>query len=506
MKRNMSFSKAVFTLLVACLPVLGVYAEYTTSLTNRAWQQNRQTYNKPINYVGLGLKAGYSQFNLGKTDLNVPGGAHFGLEARYKMEYRLFRLTAGIDAVYAGNSMNGKFTKDYDLLQPDLCHYHLDFTRLNEKQHTFEVGIPIMVGADYRGFYGMVGMRIGLPLMKSYALNTEFNRIITDDKGIDPYTDMLNHDLYSDNMAQNGKLDLKMLNPQVAVEIGYNLDRWLASKAPVPDPVKQTGKQKPKTNVPFTQLLHYEVAMYANIGVSEFRNQMPAQGASFYDQSGVNITDVRSLTTDAQLASGKMLPWNVGVRFNVYYELYDTPVIKEKKKRKKKKKPQPVIEQVVDTIVPEVPMDTIVYNGDTIYSGDTIIMDNLYFDTDKTTIRHTSDEALNELAELLAKHPNANITLIGHTDNVGTEAYNQRLSQGRVESVKAELVKRGINGDRIKTIGKGESEPIADNSTAQGRAENRRVEVVFDEIIIEQHMEIIPAAGSNPQAGTPPQP
>ena len=376
---NRTFFKSVFAIvLLSCLPFLHLYAEQSTSLTDRAWKQAKQDYRKPVNYIGLGVKAGYSQFNLSNTDLKVPGGAHLGLEARYKMEYNLFRMTIGLDAVYAGNSMNGSFAKEADLLQPDLCHYRLDFTRISEKQHTFEVGIPIMVGADYRGFYGMVGMRVGLPLMKQYTIDTEFTRLITDDKGIDPYTDMLNHDLYSDGKSNSGALNLKMLNPQIAVELGYNLDRWLASKAPVPDPVKMDGKKKPTVNVPFTQLLHYEVALYANVGFSEFRSQMPANGDLFYDQSGVNILSVKSVTTDAEMAAGKLLPWNVGVRFNVYYEMYDTPVIKSKKKKKKKQpKPQVVEEVVVEEPEPEIPMDTIVYNGDTIYSGDTITLENL---------------------------------------------------------------------------------------------------------------------------------
>jgi outer membrane protein OmpA-like peptidoglycan-associated protein len=220
----------------------------------------------------------------------------------------------------------------------------------------------------------------------------------------------------------------------------------------------------------------------------------------------VDITGIKSVTTDAQLASGKMLPWNAGVRFNIYYEFYEQPPVK-KERKKKKKKVQPV---VVDTVVEEViiPQDTIVYNGDTIQAGDTIVMENLFFDNDKTNIRHQSDRTLDELADLLQRHSTVKITLIGHTDNVGSADYNQRLSEGRVNSVKAELVKRGIDASRITTIGKGETEPVADNSTAEGRAENRRVEVIFDDIIVEpvdseEQTESTPDAAA-PQGATAP--
>ncbi len=496
-----NMKKGVALLLIALLTIPSAFAEYSTALTTRAWQQAKKNYNKPVNYVGLGLKGGYNQFPLSNSDIKAPGGAHVGLDLKYKMEYNLFRMTVGLDASFTTNTLRGSILKEAELLQPDLCRYQLNFSNIKEKQQVFELGLPIMLGADYMGFYAMAGIRLGLPLMSKYSLTTDFTRTIFDEKGIDPYTDMLNHSLYDDQKANSGKLNLKMLNPQIAVEVGYNLDPWLASKEPVPQPVDQVGNVKPKVNVPFTQLLHYEVALYANIGFSEYRSNVPTTG-NFYTQQGVDITDVKSVTTDYELAGkrnidGKdiastMIPWNIGVKFNVYYELYDTPVNKKKKaKKKKKKKPQVVQEVVVDEPEPEIPQDTIVYNGDTLQVGDTIVMDNLYFDTDKTNIKKNSDEALNELAELLLRHPNVKITLFGHTDNVGTEEYNLRLSQGRVNSVKDELIKRGIDGERITCIGKGESEPIADNNTAEGRAENRRVEVVFDEIIVENIENII---------------
>lgn len=493
-------------LFALCLSVSALFADSETSVTNRAWKQANKTYTKPNHYIGLSPKIGYSQFPLAgnklpdDATLSVPGGLHAGLEFRYKLEKDLFRMTVGLDAVYAGSSSRGTILKQMDLLQPDLCHYRLDFTKIQESQSTFEVGVPILFGANiYKGLYAMAGFRLGLPLMSSYSINTDFSRSIIDDKGIDPYTDMMNHDLFNDSKSDKGKLNLSSFNPQVAVEIGYSLDQFLASKAPIPAPPAQTGKNPVKQKLPFAQLLHYEVALYANVGVMDY-HQQPAEGALFYERNGVNIDAVHSVTTDAELANGKMLPWNIGVRFNVYYEFYEQPPVPRKKK-KKQRKPKPV---VVDTVVEPVvvPEEVIVFHEDTIQAGDTIIMDNLYFDTDKTTIRPISEGALNELAELLQRHATVKITLIGHTDNVGKEDYNLRLSQGRVESVKSELMKRGIDGERITTVGKGESEPIADNKTAEGRAENRRVEVVFDQIIIEP----ITPTNSNPTTPVAEQP
>ena len=69
------------------------------------------------------------------------------------------------------------------------------------------------------------------------------------------------------------------------------------------------------------------------------------------------------------------------------------------------------------------------------------------------------------------------IIAVGHTDSVGSDAYNQKLSVKRAESVKAYLVTKGIEKNRVYTEGKGEKQPVADNKTAEGRAKNRRVEI-----------------------------
>lgn len=104
-------------------------------------------------------------------------------------------------------------------------------------------------------------------------------------------------------------------------------------------------------------------------------------------------------------------------------------------------------------------------------------LDNVYFDTDKATLRPSSHEALNHLVEVLEMKPDIKIEIAGHTDNRGDAAYNLELSQKRAESVKQYVVKQGIDPDRIKAKGYGEEEPIESNQTAEGRQKNRRTEV-----------------------------
>jgi OOP family OmpA-OmpF porin len=71
------------------------------------------------------------------------------------------------------------------------------------------------------------------------------------------------------------------------------------------------------------------------------------------------------------------------------------------------------------------------------------------------------------------------ITIVGHTDNEGTTAYNKKLSEDRANTVMRYFAKKGITADRMRAIGKGDTTPIADNSKAAGRAQNRRIEIEF---------------------------
>lgn len=100
-------------------------------------------------------------------------------------------------------------------------------------------------------------------------------------------------------------------------------------------------------------------------------------------------------------------------------------------------------------------------------------VDNLLFATGKSEIVSSSFPSLDELAAYLVKNKKS-LQLIGHTDDQGTEEYNQKLSQDRANAVKTYLESKGATN--ITAVGKGESEPIADNSTADGRSKNRRVE------------------------------
>lgn len=103
--------------------------------------------------------------------------------------------------------------------------------------------------------------------------------------------------------------------------------------------------------------------------------------------------------------------------------------------------------------------------------------DDLLFETGSARLTPHMRTELAALARHLKKYPDSHVRVIGHTDNVGSAAYNLQLSQQRASAVAAELIANGVNPARITTIGKGEDQPIASNLTAEGRAQNRRVTI-----------------------------
>jgi outer membrane protein OmpA-like peptidoglycan-associated protein len=105
--------------------------------------------------------------------------------------------------------------------------------------------------------------------------------------------------------------------------------------------------------------------------------------------------------------------------------------------------------------------------------------DRLQFNTGSATLRPGSEEQVNNIAAIMKAYPNVNMKIAGYTDNVGAPEENLKLSQDRCGVVVAELVRDGIAPDRLTAEGYGEQYPMADNSTAEGRARNRRVSMLI---------------------------
>ena len=108
--------------------------------------------------------------------------------------------------------------------------------------------------------------------------------------------------------------------------------------------------------------------------------------------------------------------------------------------------------------------------------GETVILKNIFFDTDKSELKTESLSEIDRLITLLIKNPLLKIEISGHTDNVGTKEYNQNLSLLRAKAVYEYLIVKGINKNRLSYIGYGMSQPIDSNDTPDGQTKNRRTE------------------------------
>jgi len=103
----------------------------------------------------------------------------------------------------------------------------------------------------------------------------------------------------------------------------------------------------------------------------------------------------------------------------------------------------------------------------------------ILFGVDKSALQANAKQNIDNLAASLNKYPDTDIMVIGHTDASGSDSYNMKLSDRRAESVKDYAIAQGVAPSRLRTVGKGETEPIATNDTAEGMGLNRRVEIVI---------------------------
>ncbi|MEQ6917562.1 OmpA family protein [Halomonas aquatica] len=106
-----------------------------------------------------------------------------------------------------------------------------------------------------------------------------------------------------------------------------------------------------------------------------------------------------------------------------------------------------------------------------------LVLRDVNFEFDSATLTMGAENILDGVAEKLLANKNVRVRIEGHTDSMGSDAYNQQLSQERADSVATYLAGEGVSADRMRTIGYGESQPVASNETDAGRAQNRRVEL-----------------------------
>lgn len=112
----------------------------------------------------------------------------------------------------------------------------------------------------------------------------------------------------------------------------------------------------------------------------------------------------------------------------------------------------------------------------------------VYFDTNKSNVHGTSATTLDKLAGIFKEYPKSNVLVEGHTDSAGSDEYNMTLSKQRAQSVTDYLISKGVSAGRFDTKWYGETQPVGDNSTSEGKAKNRRVElaIVASEALVQE--------------------
>lgn len=113
--------------------------------------------------------------------------------------------------------------------------------------------------------------------------------------------------------------------------------------------------------------------------------------------------------------------------------------------------------------------------------GMVLTLGDVLFDTGAATLKPGAESVMARVAEFMQKNPDTKVLIEGHTDSRGSDEYNELLSQRRAQAVQSALASRGIDRGRVEAIGKGEGLPVASNDSAEGRQQNRRVEIVFSD-------------------------
>jgi OmpA-OmpF porin, OOP family len=113
--------------------------------------------------------------------------------------------------------------------------------------------------------------------------------------------------------------------------------------------------------------------------------------------------------------------------------------------------------------------------------GVVVTMGDVLFDTGRATLKPGAVAVLDRLAGYMQSNPQTRLVIEGHTDSTGSVATNEELSQRRADAVASALIQRGVSGRNLRAVGKGQSLPVASNATADGRQQNRRVEVIFSD-------------------------
>ncbi|NOH36571.1 OmpA family protein [Vibrio chagasii] len=226
---------------------------------------------------------------------------------------------------------------------------------------------------------------------------------------------------------------------------------------------------------------------------------------SVYGKAGVNYLDADLKGSAANLdvehkvslATGLGIRWNLNenwfarVEYNLYDSDYSAAFIQIARTWGESSEQAQVAETPTDLVIEEpvvIAQRSQPVSKPEIF--DKVTLSSGLFDSESSELKVSSGQELSQLVAILKRYPEAKVEVVGHTDSLGSESYNQTLSMQRAAEVARFLESEGVDSSRISVDGYGEKQPIASNFTAEGRANNRRVEVTiprFEYISVNDH-------------------
>ena len=248
------------------------------------------------------------------------------------------------------------------------------------------------------------------------------------------------------------------------------------------------GKFKTSIHVPagvgFEAFLSNDVSIAADIGyriTDDYTDGLKAGSVDVYATAkvGVNFYFGTSASEKAGLARARTRQTREATEAEVQRvkEAADAEALRmrtlaDAEARRAKDSTEAEVRRLVELNAHRPAVDTVIV----LFRGQTVILKGIYFESGKAAVTAGSESTLRSAFNALLASPDVKVLIVGHTDKTGSRTYNKKLSLRRAQTVRSWLIREGISGKRLTVAGKGFDEPIDDNSTPEGQANNRRIE------------------------------
>lgn len=456
--------------IVACLAVFSISAQQ-----NKVLPANEFTLN---GFGGLSTLK-YGTYDLLKVENGYGGGGgvgynyffsdHFGLSTG--LEAALYNAKATASSLTSGQIMSGDEYSDFSQLVANGT-----YRNFAESQKMWALQVPVMLqvlaplsASATSHFYAALGGRVGFSLSDSYK-QTATNYSIANISEYDILNGYTPEGRSLGALNKSGSLSFSSPNLMASAELGF---RWkLSDNAALYTAVYAdygltdiipAQKGRAALMVPL-------IDEYGSIWESETFNHNSIMTAHRPDYGTVTNRETVDFIQINDRYVDKVNTLALGLKIKIAFGKAPRKIVPVPE-------PTPRPEPTPTPPVVQTPKKDTVIVVPTEIKQAMIDLSNTLFEFDKFNLNAEAVQNLQKIIKWLNENPSINAVIEGHTDNYGTDEYNQTLSENRAKSVRDYLVEHGVDGRRLSSVGYGESRPIATNSTDEGRRQNRRVEL-----------------------------